>query len=809
MRTLITTALATLLFYSNAQTPLKGLLVKSGQTYTLTKNEKITSDDGVEVQPNGILEMGNFKITGAKFITINGEVKTSLSEGLRSAFDGRTISLGNQSKVCLTGDDKQVFDLRTDYYNVQLNNQKTWSEGSYKINGRFETDAKNPPSVSIATTVIFSGDNQEIGGGIFYNVQLKGGLKTLTDTIRIKGVLSLDENVNINTNDKLVIVSNATETGSIGPLGTSNNINGKVTVERFVPANPSYKWRFITAPVNNASIRTAWQQKIHITGPGNGKIPGTYNSNGFDATSNNTAGIYYYDETVAGNEINGWKSPASTIENFQVGKGYRIFIRGDKEKQGTDLITSSTVKPQDVTLRPIGNLQVGDAYVYLNCSNGCGAKDGWNLIGNPYPSPIDWSNSAWISARKNIVNPTIYVYNPKNNAYSSYHPSVGGVNGGTSKIASGQSFFVKAMRADNLIFKETYKSTAPSSGMFSKQVEENDVSSDIATIQLVWDTMVLDEVMVYQHPEATTSFNEYYDSEKFFSGAYSIATYTNHSFIPLVFNAIGKIKDGTKGDTVYLTLTVPKAAATYKLNIISTPQFSKGNDIYMYDAYTSKLINLEDSTSYPFDINDSSHAYSSGRFRFFIVPNKGLPVSLVSFQGKKVGDKNILTWTTASETNNASFIIEREGEDNSKPDEIGRVKGNGTINTPSTYTFTDKKPLNGLNYYRLTQVDNNGDKHSYNSILIHNETPKDNRVKIYPIPAQVDLYVEFNKYSDSESNIEIRNIDGKIVYNQTVNTTENNLQRIDISRFPFGIYTIKVSSPHILEPDFIDRFIKR
>jgi hypothetical protein len=176
--------------------------------------------------------------------------------------------------------------------------------------------------------------------GSFIMFNSKSGLKTLTDTLRIRGLLSLDENVNINTNDKLVIVSNATETGSIGPLGTSNNINGKVTVERFVPANPSYKWRFITAPVNNASIRTAWQQKIHITGPGNGKTPGTYNSNGFDATSNNTAGIYYYDETVAGNEINGWKSPASTIENFQVGKGYRIFIRGDKEKQGTELITS-------------------------------------------------------------------------------------------------------------------------------------------------------------------------------------------------------------------------------------------------------------------------------------------------------------------------------------------------------------------------------------------------------------------------------------------------------------------------------------
>ncbi len=72
--------------------------------------------------------------------------------------------------------------------------------------------------------------------------------------------------------------------------------------------------------------------------------------------------------------------------------------------------------------------------------SGAGADFGWNLVGNPYPSAIDWeASSGWT---KTAVNPTIYIH--KTNGWASYNAgSQTGNNGGSRNIASGQAFFVE------------------------------------------------------------------------------------------------------------------------------------------------------------------------------------------------------------------------------------------------------------------------------------------------------------------------------------------------------------------------------
>ena len=84
-----------------------------------------------------------------------------------------------------------------------------------------------------------------------------------------------------------------------------------------------------------------------------------------------------------------------------------------------------------------------------------------------------------------------------------------------------------------------------------------------------------------------------------------------------------------------------------------------------------------------------------------------IPVELMSFDVKKGQKAALLTWTTASEKDNAYFNIEHStsGIDFQT---IGQVKGNGTTTTATTYNFEHQTPSVFINYYRLKQVDTDG-----------------------------------------------------------------------------------------------------
>ena len=90
-----------------------------------------------------------------------------------------------------------------------------------------------------------------------------------------------------------------------------------------------------------------------------------------------------------------------------------------------------------------------------------------------------------------------------------------------------------------------------------------------------------------------------------------------------------------------------------------------------------------------------------------------LPVELVSFAASAENTHAILTWSTATETNNYGFEVERRTM-NSKQltvsgwEKIGFVQGKGTSNVAHTYSFTDQTINSGNYAYRLKQVDNSG-----------------------------------------------------------------------------------------------------
>jgi hypothetical protein len=97
------------------------------------------------------------------------------------------------------------------------------------------------------------------------------------------------------------------------------------------------------------------------------------------------------------------------------------------------------------------------------------------------------------------------------------------------------------------------------------------------------------------------------------------------------------------------------------------------------------------------------------------ISNIVLPSTGLVFNGASCGEGICLTWSTQQEFNTSYFDIGRQTSA-TQFELIGRVAAAGTSNVTRNYSFIDKWPLDGINYYRLTQADRDG-RFSYSSTL--------------------------------------------------------------------------------------------
>ncbi len=131
--------------------------------------------------------------------------------------------------------------------------------------------------------------------------------------------------------------------------------------------------------------------------------------------------------------------------------------------------------------------------------------------------------------------------------------------------------------------------------------------------------------------------------------------------------------------------------------------------------------------------------YNSNSVVLSIVPNAPTPVNLTKFSAQEKDNQSHLSWTTAQETNNQGFEIERS-IDGVTFEKIGFVDGHGTSSIITDYEFIDRTPKQGVNYYRLKQIDIDG-QHEYSKIE-HITIEAPSVITIHPNPAQDQLYVE-------------------------------------------------------------------
>lgn len=176
-----------------------------------------------------------------------------------------------------------------------------------------------------------------------------------------------------------------------------------------------------------------------------------------------------------------------------------------------------------------------------------------------------------------------------------------------------------------------------------------------------------------------------------------------------------------------------------------------------------------------------------------LVVSGGLPVTLVYFDGEKNRDGIKLNWLTGSELNNDYFSLEKS-EDGISFYEIAQIKGAGNSEVETYYEYDDIITKNGSYYYRLKQVDFNGD-FEYSSIKYFDFYEVLKTTSISPNPTRDKLNV--NLYSNNEDRLylDIIDLNGQIVINKSSELTKGeNIISLNVQDLSPGIYFARIRS---------------
>ncbi|NWF90023.1 MAG: SBBP repeat-containing protein [Ignavibacteriaceae bacterium] len=194
----------------------------------------------------------------------------------------------------------------------------------------------------------------------------------------------------------------------------------------------------------------------------------------------------------------------------------------------------------------------------------------------------------------------------------------------------------------------------------------------------------------------------------------------------------------------------------------------------------------------------SDSLVSNGVQEIFVskVGNNPIPVELTSFSAENLNNKIVLNWTTASETNNAGFEVERSinGKDFSK---LVFIPGNGTTTEKHNYSFIDENISAVLYFYRLKQIDLNGTISFSNIVEVDASLPIEFSLnQNYPNPFNPATSISFNLPFDAQVQLAVYNAVGEHISDLVNSNYAAGRYKIqfDASNFASGMYLYRLSA---------------
>ncbi|MFB9842350.1 T9SS type A sorting domain-containing protein [Mucilaginibacter ginsenosidivorans] len=251
---------------------------------------------------------------------------------------------------------------------------------------------------------------------------------------------------------------------------------------------------------------------------------------------------------------------------------------------------------------------------------------------------------------------------------------------------------------------------------------------------------------------------------------------------------------GKEPDAIKLNIQAT-GSGILQLNLAEINAIPMLYDVWLMDKFAHDSLDMRQNKSYTFKLDKAdTTSFGPNRFTLTIRQNPAYAYRLINFDAVRIrGGHSFVQWATNYEGDYTHFAVERSNDDGLTFNVIGNVPATGT----GTYSFTDSKPLKGLNIYRLQQEDvNKTITYSNNANVLFDDRSNiaaDNSLSIYPNPAISMINVVINPDVNDETSFVINVMDGsgKVVQNGSTGQTS---WQGSIANLQPGTYFVRVIS---------------
>ncbi len=222
-----------------------------------------------------------------------------------------------------------------------------------------------------------------------------------------------------------------------------------------------------------------------------------------------------------------------------------------------------------------------------------------------------------------------------------------------------------------------------------------------------------------------------------------------------------------------------------------TPEVSGTINTYRLYHYNGNNWDKLSAGSYATRTRNLKYSGYTGTFSPFSMGDDVvlLPVNWQALSCLREEDqRNRIIWSTGSEIMSDSFVVER-GNIAGQFRRIGAIPAAGNSYTPRSYSMIDEQAPVGTAFYRVRQTDILGNSSCSEICEVASASSEEGNVKIYPNPADNNLYVLFAEAEEPGTEIVVTDITGKEVLRRTVNKGR---MVLPTGQLPSGVYAVQI-----------------
>ncbi|MCD4744879.1 MAG: T9SS type A sorting domain-containing protein, partial [Bacteroidales bacterium] len=478
-------------------------------------------------------------LRGGNFGNLRG-VNVALweSDGITEVSCNRYVGINDNVTIQTTGLNE------SNWYYISVDNYYSGYRGSFTLclddermrwNGNVDTDWAEPGNWSYAYVPTFSDDILVPSGLTNYpetNTDTDAEAKSLLMEPGTR--LTIPGGKTLSVTNKMELKSDASGMSSLLDQGTLNYDAAKTSYECYLSED---QWHLVSAPVSNA------KSAVYL-------------------------GIYlkYFTEPDSS-----WHYISALNHDLNVGQGFAAWA--------ASWITGAT------TVTYNGSFNTGNqSPAGLSYNVGLGAGDGWNLVGNPFPSAVEWNNN-WPT---NNIDATIYVYDGISGQYLDWNRTLSDGTMPNGDIPPAQGFWVKANESSPSMTIPHSERKHSSQG-FYKSGFDNVIRIKVSG------NGYSDKLLVYFHDAATEEFDSEYDAYKLRGIIEAPQIYTVSAGIDLTLNTLPPQSE------INLPMGFEAGAeGVYTLKAENLNIMTNANKVFLEDKQENKIVELNKIPVYEF-----------------------------------------------------------------------------------------------------------------------------------------------------------------------------------------------------------------